>query len=200
MSDRHAYHTAIIGAFETGKSTFGTKIIQSKMTVENAKILVIVADDGDKIWRDIPEVKVPSLEFMSYTGIRKVITEGDSDFWSALADWDTGFRDGLLVFDDCKAFFGDSVPKELIKMFIRPRQRMLKILYMMHSFNDVIPKLFSYVDTYVLFSTNDNISGDRKKRINNVAVIEEMKEHVNMVYTKREKDTDKFYHKIIKVK
>jgi len=178
-----------IGYFGTGKTTKASELINFKIK-KGSRALIITPDDSE--WSDVAEVKIPSVELLTFEGSRKIIFD-DDNIIEKLADDKTGYKNGILVFDDCRTFLNANVDKTLRKITLRPRQRMLDIIYIVHGFREVPPAFLTYTSTFFLFETKDNIEM-RKKDLN--ASFEILKQHQIEINEKAKEN--KHYYRIIK--
>jgi len=176
----------VLGTNGTGKTTFVKKLVISELKKKDSHILIVVPDDME--WNSVEYVhpKFPN-RIQNYVGARKII------YYPGLLDViRERFRDGLLIFDDCRAYFEASLDRDLHSLLIRRRQQMIDIVAVGHGFSEVPPKMFTFSTHIVLFNTLDNIAG-RKMVIRN---FDEMKEAQTRVNTRALKDSH--YFEIIK--
>jgi len=179
----------LIGYFGTGKTTKAKELINFRVK-SGSRALIITPDDSE--WRDVEEVKIPSVELLTFEGIRKIVFDDDKII-EKLADNKTGFKNGILVFDDCRTFLEAKVDKTLRKIILRPRQRMLDIIYIVHGFDEAPVALLSKTSTFFLFETKDNIE-NRKPYLNrNYEILKKHYEEINI-----EAQTNNHYFRIIK--
>ena len=176
----------VLGTNGTGKTTFVKKLVLSELKKKDSHILIVVPDDME--WDTIEYVhpKYPG-RIESYVGARKVIY-----FDGLMEIIQDKFRNGLLVFDDCRRYFTSSVGKALHGLLIRRRQKMIDIVVVGHGFTEVPPKMFTFSTHIALFRTIDNIVR-RKDCINN---FEEIKAAQTRIKEKALKEPH--YNEIIK--
>ncbi|MDB4582202.1 hypothetical protein N9164_03550 [Draconibacterium sp.] len=72
-------------------------------------------------------------------------------------------NDGLVVFDDCRAYFDSSLDRDLHSLLMRRRQQMIDIIAVGHGFTEVPPKMFTFATHFAVFKTIDNIQ--RRKNV-----------------------------------
>ena len=155
----------VLGTNGTGKTTFVKKLVISELKKKDSHILIVVPDDME--WNSVEFVHPKFPERIErYVGARKII------YYPGLLDIIRDrFRDGMVVFDDCRAYFTAALDQDLHSLLIRRRQQMIDIVAVGHGFSEVPPKMFTFSTHIVLFNTLDNIQG-RKNVIRN---FEEMK-------------------------
>lgn len=155
----------IIGTNGTGKSTLAKKLVLSELKKKDSHVLLVVPDDME--WNTVPFVH-PNFphRIENYVGVRKIIY-----FPGILDIIRDRFRNGLLIFDDCRAYFTASLDSELHSILIRRRQQMIDIIAVGHGFTEIPPKMFTFGTHIALFRTIDNI--DRRKNV--IQNFEEMK-------------------------
>jgi len=172
----------VLGTNGTGKTTFVKKLVISELKKKNSHILIVVPDDME--WNTVEFVHPKFPERIErYVGARKIV------YFDGLLDIiRERFRDGLLIFDDCRAYFTASLDRDLHSLLIRRRQMMVDIIAVGHGFSEVPPKMFTFSTHIVLFNTLDNIAG-RKNVIRN---FEELKDAQTRINEKAIKDPHTF--------
>jgi Cdc6-like AAA superfamily ATPase len=164
----------VLGTNGTGKTTFVKKLLINELKKKDSHVLVTVPDDME--WGSLPYVhpKFPH-RIENYVGARKVI------YFDGLIDVvRERFRNGMVIFDDCRAYWNkqNAVEGDLHSLLIRRRQQMIDICAVGHGFTEVPPKFFTFATHYALFKTIDNIVR-RKNVINNFEVMKEAQERIN---------------------
>ena len=186
-NERTPKQLVILGTNGTGKTTFTKKLLINEIKKENSHALVVTPDDME--WNTLPFVhpKFPNrIEW--YVGARKII------YYPGLIDnIRDNFRNGLLIFDDCRAYFDSSLESSLHALLIRRRQQMIDIIVCGHGFTEVPPKFFTFATHFVLFKTTDNI--DRRKNV--IQNFDQMKQAQQRVNRMAEKEPH--YYEIIKI-
>ena len=177
----------VLGTNGTGKTTLVKKLVINEMKKKDSHVLVTVPDDME--WPTLSYVhpKFPH-RIENYVGARKIIYEP-----GLLDIIRERFRNGLLVFDDCRAYFTASLDQDLHSLLIRRRQQMIDIIAVGHGFTEVPPKFFTFATHFALFKTIDNIN----RRKNFIQNFEEMKEAQERINEKAK--TNPHYYEIIKV-
>ena len=177
----------VLGTNGTGKTTLVKKLVLNELKKKDSHILVVVPDDME--WDSLQYVhpKFPH-RIEHYVGARKIIYEP-----GLLDIIRERFRNGLIVFDDCRAYFDASLDRDLHSLLIRRRQQMIDIIAVGHGFTEVPPKMFTFATHFGMFKTIDNI--DRRKNV--ISNFEEMKEAQKRINEKAKEDPH--YFEIIKV-
>lgn len=103
------------------------------------------------------------------------------------------FRSGLVLFEDCGAYFTASVEADLKAILIRRRQLMIDVVMVANGFTDIPSPALTNATHYVLFKTTDNID-KRKNVIQDFAKIKEAQERIKKIA-----ETDPHYYEIIRV-
>jgi ABC-type Mn2+/Zn2+ transport system ATPase subunit len=177
----------VLGTNGTGKTTFVKKLVVNELHKKYSHVLIVVPDDME--WNSIPWVnpRFPH-RIENYVGARKVV------YFPGLLDIIRDkFRNGLVVFDDCRAYFTAALETDLHSLLIRRRQQMIDIVAVGHGFTEVPPKFFTFATHFALFKTCDNINR-RKNYLMNYEVMQEAQKHINEKALK-----DPHYFEIIKV-
>ena len=182
MEPRAAKCTLVLGFNGTGKTTFIRETLEellqrSRATGRRLKVLIVTPDDTE--WRDYEENMLETPDDYVYEGIQRHIWQ---DSYDGEKDYSLNriskFNSGIIVFDDCKTYFGDILPAEIVNLFIRRRQRSLDVFFVGHGFTTIPPKAFTYYSDAFLFRTVDNI--DRRKNcINNFDYFKRAQAQVN---------------------
>lgn len=173
--------TIVLGYNGTGKTTLVKKLVLNEIK-HNRRALIITPDDiewptVEPVHSNFPErIKnyVKARKIIYNTGILPIISEH--------------YRNGLLIFDDCRAYFTAALDQDLHNLLIRRRQKMIDIIAVGHGFTEVPPKFFTFASEIILFRTIDNIE-KRKNVLNN---FEEMKEAQARINAKAEKNPHYF--------
>ncbi len=177
----------VLGTNGTGKTTFVKKLVANELKKPDSQVLIVVPDDME--WPSIPWVhsKFPN-RIENYVKARKIV------YYPGLIDViREKFRNGMVVFDDCRSYFTAALEIDLHSLLIRRRQQMIDIVACGHGFTEVPPKFFTFATHYALFKTIDNINR-RKYDMQN---FEEMKAAQQRINDKSKEDIH--YFEIIKV-
>lgn len=183
---RNPQLSIFLGTNGTGKTTLLKQFMQ-KALESNRRVLVVTPDDIE--WQELQWLK--PADMADFVGVRKIIFEQNETMQNIYDH----FRNGLLVFDDYKAFGIESKNdvKILRQIAVRRRQRMLDIAIAAHGFTEVVPFfLYTFSTHIVLFRTLDNI-----KRVSHV--LRDFNKMVDAQYhVNRKSETDKHFYLIIK--
>ena len=177
----------IIGYNGTGKSTYVQKIINLQERY-NKRSLIITPHDVEWLNYDFIDIE-KGKETRTYTGTKKYIYKDKN----TLRNLSNHYRNGLLVFDDCRAYFNSNVDNELHSLFIARRQKMIDIIAVGHGFTEIPPKFFTFASEIILFKTMDNID-KRKNVLRNFEFMKQMQTKVN-----KAAETNPYHSEIIKM-
>ncbi len=188
---RFPQFTVIVGTNGTGKTTLLKQIVLNELKKTDSHVLIITPDDAE--WLNIPEVHPQFPERMqAYVGARKIIVAA-SEAETVLTNIRQHFTRGLLVFDDCRAYFKPSTSAILETIFVRRRQMMLDICAVGHGFSKIPPAFFAYTSHIALFKTTDPVT-TRKDRFDDIKRWEVIQRRINT-----EAATNPHYHEIHKI-
>lgn len=178
----------IIGYNGTGKTTITKKLVINELKKKESHILVVTPDDIE--WNTLQEVhpRYPA-RIKNYAGARKIIfskkinypdpenrtMQKEGSTVDLVADY---FRNGLVVFDDCRAYFKSLTEDSLHNLYIRRRQKMVDIIMVAHGFTEIPPKAFTFASEIILFKTMDNIS-KRKDVLKDFVKMQQAQQYVN---------------------
>lgn len=182
---REAKQIILLGFNGTGKTTLLRKFVKQELQ-RGGKVLVITPDWAE--WTDLPETMLEKSTDFEYTGARRYIWIDESILKKINAFW----FDGLIIFDDCRAYLTAVTSPELKTLYIRRRQKMADLIMAGHGFTDVPPQAFTNMSEFILFKTKDNIAR-RKNVILDFEKIAEAQQRVN-----RKAEENKHYYEIIK--
>ena len=177
----------ILGTNGTGKTTLAKKLVLNELKKKDSHILIVVPDEME--WDAVPWVH-PSFthRIRTYVGARKIIYQK-----GLIENIRENFFSGLVLFDDCRAYFTAALDNDLHALLISRRQKMIDIIACGHGFTEVPPKMFTFATHYALFKTIDNIER-RKNVIQNFEVMKEAQARIN-----QKAQTDPHYYEIIPV-
>lgn len=170
--DRATKLIVVLGYNGTGKTTLVKKLIINELKKPNSHTLIITPDDIEFMSIESVHPRFPK-RIRTYTGARKMIYS--PGLLPLVAD---NFRNGLLVFDDCRAYLGSTTEQDLHNLLIRRRQKMIDIIAVGHGFTEVPPKFFTFCSDIILFRTIDKIER-RKDCLKDFEKMKEAQERVN---------------------
>jgi molybdopterin-guanine dinucleotide biosynthesis protein len=177
----------VIGYNGTGKTTVVSSLL-AKMLSQGNRILIVTPDDRE--YNSVPYLDIenhPNL-LQTFKGITKTIFLEKFTI-QAIRDH---FTNGVVVFEDCRAYFGSVTDQELHSLLIRRRQMMIDIVAVAHGFTEVPRKFFTFSSHIVLFHTKDNIKA-RKDVLRNFDKMQHEQIQVNVESLK-----NPHYYKIIR--
>ncbi len=203
VPDPHCRETEriiVLGTNGCGKSSLVKKMVIAECKKPEGHALVVTRHLNE--WLTLPEVHARfRWRVGDYVKARRLIyRDGDLHHISE------NFRDGLLIFDDCRMYLHASTDQELLDMLIGSRQRGADVITVGHGFSQVPPTFFTFATRIILFRTRDNIMS-RKDYILNFDELKEAQERINFratdtarAWTDSGKIPDnKYYKEIIKV-
>ena len=165
----------MLGANGTGKTTF----IKQVCAATRQRVLIITPDDTEYNETDYngnplyPLNELRTKEDFMFEGVTRHIFEPKYTL-SVLHN----FKCGIIVFDDCRAYFPARTEQVIHELMIRRRQREIDIIAVGHGFTEVPPKFFTFATDYVLFRTEDSID-TRKPYIRNFEAVKRAQAYVN---------------------
>lgn len=176
----------MIGRVGCGKSTIVRKL--SRRALEARRRVLILTGHDDE-WLCYPPVH-PRLKhhIATYRGGRRIIVPNRQAAYEAIGL----FRNGLLILDDCRMFLPSFQDTNLENLVISTRQRDVDLVVVCHSFSQLPPVFFTFVDYFVLFATRGNIV-ERKNYFQDFHSIQAIVNEINEAAK-----TNPHYFKIIK--
>lgn len=199
-TERTTERLIVLGTNGCGKSSLLKKMVLAEIKKPDSHALIVTRHLNE--WENIPEVHGRfRWRAGDYVKVRKIIfRDGDLQYIS------DNFRDGLLLFDDCRMYLHVATEQELLDMLIGSRQRGVDVVTVGHGFTQVPPAFFTFSTLIILFQTRDKIDR-RKEFILNYDEMKEAQERVNFRATDTLKawtgsgkiEHNKHYYEIIKV-
>jgi AAA15 family ATPase/GTPase len=177
----------ILGYNGTGKTTLLKQLV-NKETNAGRRSLIVTPDDME--WQELSYIDITNKSKLEEYKGKSYKTIFLDDY--TLPHIKKNYRNGLLVFDDCRAYFKSTVDRELHNLLIRRRQNMQDIIAVGHGFTEVPPKFFTFASYIILFKTVDNIKR-RKDVIRDFDRVEQIQKEVN-----QQAISNPHFYKIIK--
>ncbi len=150
--------------------------------------LIVTPDYAEFTHYPLLDLNKELSKIRKFSGIMRTVWEDDF----TLPVIQNYYHNGMVLFDDCRAYFTSSLDKELHKFLIRRRQNMLDIIAVAHGFTEVPPKFFTFATEIILFRTLDNIYS-RKYVIQDFERVKKAQAEVNRI-----SERDEHYFQIIK--
>lgn len=155
----------IMGYNGSGKSTLVQKFIDEELK-KKSRALIVTPDD---------------CEFLQYELKQKIDTKANIQrhiFCSSTFEQLKNFRNGLIVFDDCRSYLKAQTDEDIHNLLIRRRQYMIDIIVVGHGFTEIPPKFFTFASHIILFNTVDNVAA-RKQVLKDYEEIKQLQAKVN---------------------
>ncbi len=163
---RRAKMTIILGTNGTGKTTLLRQILYAS----GQKCLVLTPHPNE--WTELEDTNLATPADYLFTGLRRHIIRRNYTIPRLKY-----FKQGIIVFDDCKTFIRPLDP-DIEQLLIDRRQNECDVFYVAHGFTRVPPVFYPYYTEIILFKTLDNIAS-RKQYLLNYAQIMEAQNRVN---------------------
>lgn len=186
---RKSEHIIILGTNGTGKSTLLKELVE-QANKKGRRALIITPDPVE--WQGVEEIE-PESQFLrqgGFKGVRKIVYYSEAETLEPISKY---YFDGVLIFDDCRSYFGSQTHPVLKTIFIRRRQFMRDVVIVGHGFTDIPPQYFTYTTKFILFKTTDNMV-KRKNTISNFEAAQKVVERVN-----RKAMANPHYKEVLKV-
>ena len=180
-SERETERIIIIGTNGTGKSTISKKLVLNEIKKPDGHAIIVTQHLNE--WTNLEDVNRRFIDKRvgEYAKARRLIFQkGDLQYL------EQSFRNGLLLFEDCRMYLHSATDEELHSMLIASRQRSVDIVAVGHGFTEVPPKFFTFSTKIILFKTRDNIKMRKPVLLN----FEEMQE-TQLRINQRADDTSK---------
>lgn len=185
--EREVMFVVIIGKPGTGKTTIAQKFVDQ---LGKKRCLIIDPDGIELKWYQYKLIDAADPEKLkALTGIAR--SYAPSKPQEMFTNIYKNFRDGLIVFDDCRVYTTSQVEDSLKNIFRRKRQMMADIVCVAHSFSEVPPFFLTFATHYILFRTEDKIEV-RKNYLHPFEKWKEIKARVDKASIQ-----NKYYHELI---
>lgn len=179
----------VIGTNGTGKTTYLFKAMQAVKGFR--RVLVVDFENAERAWQPFKEIDPADRDDMiGFHGIRRINWAQYGD--GTLQLLRRHYRNGIIIFYDCRTYLKASMEDELHQLLIGRRQYMLDFFVVAHSFQDVLPKFFQFTTDIVLFRITRPID-DRKRMLSNPTQVIAAHERIQ-----RNAQTNPHYHEIIR--
>ena len=184
---RNPKFVILLGTNGTGKSTFAKRMIDAKLKSRHNRVFIITPHANE--WLEIESIDI-NKPIPNFKGIRKILVT-DGEILEKLSD-PMSFRNGLILFDDCRIFLNARLQSDMNSMLISIRQRSVDIIAAAHGFTQMPPAFFPFANEIVLFKTKDSV----KLRKNNILEFDQVMEMQKRVNDKAGKDpmNDNFHY------
>jgi hypothetical protein len=172
--EREVMLVMMAGAPGTGKTTLAKQFVEK---LGQKKCLIIDPDGLEDKWKTYKRIDVSNPQAIrDLNGIAWSYMMDDTEkmFYNIY----TNFRDGLLVFDDCRVYAKSNATDSLRNLLRRKRQMMADIICAAHGFSEIPPAFFAFTTHYALFRTMDNIL-KRKGELHPFEEFEKIKQRVD---------------------
>lgn len=149
---RQRFNWIIIGINGTGKSVFTQKAIKA---LKWKRILIVTFSGAPEIWQDYDEIDIEDRKLMAnFTGIRTV--RAIKYKRQTLAILYENFRNGLIVFDDCKPYIKPNLDHTpgLTELFADFRHHGIDMCFVLHSVTQVPPEVWNHSKYAFIGKTN----------------------------------------------
>lgn len=166
--------SVLVGTNGTGKTT-ATKVIAENFVKMGFRVLVVTPDDREWTEYLLTELRAGHSEDFQFSGIRRHIWNG-----KLTLEMLKYFQNGVIIFDDCRAYFRANTDQEIRQLLIRRRQRNVHIMACGHGFTEVPLVFFTFATDFILFLTRDNIER-RKYGMRNFEAVKAKQEEVNAI-------------------
>lgn len=153
---RERRFTIIVGSPGSGKSTFTANIV--KQYPGNAIIYKHIANIDDPAFAAWSVKNESNIRQGAAPGAPvKCKFAGNTDDYKAFLTWITkNYRNGLLIIDDATIFERDRMSKEMTNIVTMRRHYGIDVILIYHGLSALPIDQFIFLNTIVLFNTNDN--------------------------------------------
>lgn len=156
----------ILGTNGTGKTTTCANLIKQA----GRKTLIVDYEGRERMWANLPTIhseaeladygrhdygRVPDKEGQLPPMIQRILYaehEIETLRWIYRR-----FRNGIIVFDDCRMYLDSREDKDLKRLLIRRRQNMSDMIFVGHGFTEIPVRVYTFTDDIVLFKTTDSV-------------------------------------------
>lgn len=186
-TERIANCDIICGVNGTGKTTLLKRLLIRYYEAGN-RILIVTPHPNE--WSNVPDVH-PTLRhhIATYTGWRRILY-----YDGCVDDIRQYYSNGVLVFDDARAYIHAQTNDFMTWLQISRRQKSIDFISVFHGLTQVPPQYFTFASNLFLFYTKDNIKrrGVYVDEIDFVR-IQEAKRRI----AQKVADGDKYYFELI---
>lgn len=183
---RQPFISLILAANGTGKSYLALQ--QAK---KQDRALIISKNGIMANYQDYKVIKEPK-ELRDFTGIANYYTQEHSKEW--LLNIRKYFRNGLLIFDDAKAYIKPNIDVTLglADLLTDFRHISSDVIFVFHSPNQVPPAIYDH-SKYVIVGYTKRLISNSRKELMKFEEIKEVQQKVNAAYKKAKQSNKKLY-------
>lgn len=159
----------VLGATGTGKTT----AIKNVLRASERRALIISLDGSE--WQGLPITELKTAQDFGFSDVRVHL-------WNPQRSLNMlkYFRNGIIIFDDCRGYFRANMSDELHQFLILMRHSNVDIFAIAHGFTEVPPVFFTFATDFILFKTLDSIAR-RRPYISNYDAVKSKVEEVNAI-------------------
>lgn len=171
-TDYYSTRIILVGTNGCGKTTALKNIVRAK----GRKCLVITPYDNE--WTEYPLTNLSSPNDFVFSGIKRHIFNPNRTM--QLLQY---FRNGIIVFDDCRAYIKASVQDQIHNLLMGSRQRQVDIFASAHGLTEIPPVFYTFVTDFVIYQTRDNPKRNRLSVIRDPEKLLNKVDEVNAIAT-----------------
>ena len=167
--DYRSKMVVVLGATGTGKTTAIKQVLRA-----SERRALIISLDGNE-WRGLPITELKAAQDFGFNDVRVHLWNPKRSLQMLRY-----FRNGIIVFDDCRGYFRANMSDELHQFLILMRHSGVDIFAIAHGFTEVPPVFFTFATDFILFKTLDSVSR-RRAYISNFDAVKQKVEEVNAI-------------------
>lgn len=171
-TDYYSTRIILVGTNGCGKTT----ALKNIVAATNRKCLVITPYDNE--WTEYPMVTLTDASDFVFTGIRRHMYDPKRTMQVLKY-----FQNGIIVFDDCRAYVKAGVQDQIHNLLMGSRQRRIDVYAAAHGLTEVPPVFYTFVTDFVLFQTRDNPKRNRLSVIRDPEALLAKVDEVNKIAT-----------------
>lgn len=184
---RQAKLILVVGENGTGKTTLITQLVNAELKAGRKALVVTPHFTEWTTFNNVPIMECSDI--YNFKGIERIHFDGDMSIFDTIKK---EFFNGMLVFDDGRAYMKSTLDQNIKALLISRRQIMTDIVMAFHNIVDVPPQIFYYAPEIILKKTSTSFES-RKKLIlpDYYEKLEKAQERVN-------KNSNKYAYELIR--
>jgi len=160
---RLAVVTCIVGGRGSGKTTLVKDMINNYPAQRRKLILDTIDHPSYREFDQIRPELIPAWKPINGRFKPKRIFQGSPR--NNILAVQQKYRNGLLVFEDCRKYIGSKPGEEVEQFIIDSKQRSVDLIFIYHSFSAIPKMLWEYIDLLTVMKTKKAIPREYRTRV-----------------------------------
>ncbi len=177
----------IVGTNGTGKTTLLQEFVANELSV-NRRVLIVTPHFNE--WSNFKDVPIADVEndIYNFKGIGRIHYSGEDDIFDKIKKQ---FFNGLLIFDDCRAYIKPNISQYFKNIMISRRQMKTDVICVAHSIVDIPVSVFYYSPIFILKKTTTTFEARK------TLLMGDLYNRLNEAQARINKNSNPYYYELI---